>query len=1101
MRLLLSGGSRDANPRPARRGQSMADGAGRSSTGRLLVPVILGGILLASLLLIGTTSWMVWQSGQRAMLSAASSAQNLVTVLDRHMLRMIDPVRIILRTAEAHFTDASDEASRREVFDAWLTAATRELPHLHSVSIVDRDSGALLYGFVPGGTPERALREDATAPVEEGQPFSVGAAVFDVASQGWVLPLSRRIAPGVGSRSLSITVALSLAQMQDAYEALDIGPQGSLVLLRSDGLVLARRPYARQFIGQSVPAPPEIRAQLPLSEQGTFTSSQTMDGVTRIVSYRRAGNSPLVAVAALSVADVLARWREDLAVDFVLAGACAFLLALLGLILIRFVKSRDRSNLHLRTTLDHMAQGLLMVGASGRIEVYNKTVVDLLDLPEALLAQRPTPASVLDFQDEAGEFGRTDPAVRQRIQNDASDPQAGSYERMRPNGTVIEVRTTLLPEGGLVRTYSDVSQRHRAIEDMHASMAFANSLVNSSPDAIKLLDLDGNITFISELGQELFEVVDFEALRGKPFSALFPPEHHDRVELALRRVRNGHTDRFTRMCPTLGGVPKWWEFIMTPVHEIGRPLDRLFVVARDISARQAHALELSRAKESAERASQYKTQFLASMSHEIRTPLNAILGFAGLAREGRDHDPELRRQIELIEKAGQSLLTIINDVLDLAKIEAGRVELEERPLDLRGLLDDCLSLMRGLAVQKKLELRGEIVPDLPERILADEARLRQVLLNLLNNAVKFTATGSVSVTVSVAADGASVDVAVSDTGIGIPRDRIPHLFQDFVQVDGSISRNYGGTGLGLSISRRLILLMGGEIGVDSVEGKGSTFRFSLPLRIAPAEISLAPAQPALARPEASRAILLVDDLPINLEIVSGMLTSAGHRVTVATSGPEAITAYREQRHDLILMDVQMPDMDGLETTRHLRRMDARARAVPVIALTANVFAQQIESYRRAGMNDHIGKPFHREALLEMVARWTGEARPVASRRPAAPGRPAVLDHGALQELAGLIGADKVQDLLGRFRGELSERLTATTTAELKADAHAVVSTAGLLGFSALAALARVVEQKAEAGEDLQPHLARLQEAKRAALAQLETLLCEQAETPGPRMAV
>lgn len=1076
----------------------MARSAGRNQTGRLLVPVILVSILLASLLLIGTTSWLVWKSGQRALESAASSSQNLVTVLERHLLRMIDPARLVLRTAESQFAGAADDDGRRQRLDAWLTAVTGELQHLHSVSIADTETGALLYGFSRSGDPNRALRADKGAVQEAGLPFSVSAAVRDETSDAWILPLSRRTEPDANGRSLSITVSLSLSQLQDAYNALDIGSQGSLVLLRNDGQVLARRPYVDRFIGQNVARPPELGGQLTINDSGTFTSSQTMDGVRRIVSYHRAGDTSLVTVVALSVADVLARWREDLALDFLLAGVCAFLLALLGLILVRFVKSRDRSDLHLRTTLDHMAQGLLMVGASGRIEVYNKRLLDLLDLPEPLLATRPTPATVLTYQEEQGEFGRTDAELRQRIQRDANNPQAGSYERIRPNGTVIEVRTTVLPEGGLVRTYSDVTQRHKAIEEMHASTAFANSLVNSSPDAIKLLDLDGNITFISEMGQELFEITDFGQVQGQPFTLLFPPEHHERVELALRRVRNGHTDRFTRMCPTLGGVPKWWEFIITPVHEIGRPLDRLFVVARDISARQAHALELSRAKEAAERASQYKTQFLASMSHEVRTPLNAILGFAALAREGREQDGELCRHIELIEKAGDSLLTIINDVLDLAKIEAGRVELEERPLDLRGLLDDCLSLMRALASQKKLELRGEIATDLPDRILADEARLRQVLLNLLNNAVKFTASGAVSVAVTVSPDRTSLRIAVTDTGIGIPQDRIPYLFQDFVQVDGSISRHYGGTGLGLSISRRLILLMGGEIGVDSVEGQGSTFHVELPLRPAPAELSPPPAPPVLRGPEASRSILLVDDLAINLEIVSGMLTSAGHRVTVATSGPEAITAYREQRHDLILMDVQMPDMDGLDTTRHLRRIDAQAKAVPVIALTANVFAQQIESYRRAGMNDHIGKPFHREALLEMVARWTSETRPAGFGRAPEPEASPVLDRAALQELAGLIGADKVQDLLRRFRSELSERLGATSTVALKADAHAMVSTAGLLGFSTLAAAARVVEQSPHEGEALQPQLSRLHQAKRAALAHLDLLLRDPVEPAQPQ---
>jgi CheY-like chemotaxis protein len=478
------------------------------------------------------------------------------------------------------------------------------------------------------------------------------------------------------------------------------------------------------------------------------------------------------------------------------------------------------------------------------------------------------------------------------------------------------------------------------------------------------------------------------------------------------------------------------------------------------------------------------------MSHEIRTPLNAILGFAALARERQHGDPELRRQIGLIEKAGQALLTVINDVLDLSKIEAGKIELEERPLVLRTLVEDCLSLTCGLAKQKQLSLRCVVAPEIPARIMADEARLRQVLLNLLNNAVKFTPSGSVVLSVEPSPAAGRMTISVSDTGIGIAPDRIPHLFQDFMQVDGSISRHYGGTGLGLSISRRLVALMGGEVGVSSVVGQGSTFHVELPIQEAPVETPLMESPPSSARPVTPRRILLVDDLAINLEIVGEMLAAAGHHVSSVGSGPAAISAYRAERHDLILMDVQMPDMDGLEATRRIRNLDARGRAVPVIALTANVFSQQIASYREAGMNDHLGKPFHRDGLLAMVDRWTGDGMAELASgvddtlaEPPAP----VLDRERHDELMGLIGPEKVLDLVSRLREDLRERLRSAAPDALRADAHSMVSTAGLLGFAELSAAARTLEQAiADDGEIAVP-LTRLLAARTAALAAMASL--------------
>ena len=744
-------------------------------------------------------------------------------------------------------------------------------------------------------------------------------------------------------------------------------------------------------------------------------------------------------------------------------------------------KPRAAGGDSLAAVLAGIEQGVVILGADGRVTQANALARSLLDLPTVSDARSLT---LSDIQAREAALGSLLP-LRLR---DGAPPQttvSDWCEWTRDGGAVIEIRMVRLADGGTVRTYRDVTDQRQAIDEAGASAAFANTLINSSPDCITLLDLDGNVTFMSDLGQELFEVWDFEQIRGRPFAAFFPDEHRGRFELALRRVRDGHTDRFSRVCPTMMGIERWWEFIVTPVHAVGIEPERLFVVARDITDRQAQARELERAKEAAERASQAKSQFLATMSHEIRTPLNAILGFAALAQRGRSLDPELSRQLVLIEKAGSSLLTIINDVLDLSKIEAGKLELERHPLRLRDLAEDCLSLTHWQAQEKGLGLDCHIVDDAPCRIVADEARVRQVLLNLLNNAVKFTPAGWVSLTIGRSGDGDRLVFAVEDTGIGISPERIGALFQDFVQGDGSISRQFGGTGLGLAISRRLAHLMGGDIEVQSVPGAGSTFRFHIPLVEAvarDADDAVGVLQP-VAR-HVPRRILLVDDLDINLEIVGAMLRSAGHEVETAGSGPQAIASYRAQRHDLILMDVQMPDMDGLETTRRIRELDAAGRRVPVIALTANVFSQQVERYRLVGMNDHLGKPLDRDTLLARIDRWTQDSD---APEPEAKGSQPPAADRTLGELVALIGEAKVVELLGRLRAELPGRFVAPDPETLRADAHAIASSAGLLGFSVMSEAARALETALDSGQDMVPVLARALLARQETIARITEL--------------
>jgi signal transduction histidine kinase/CheY-like chemotaxis protein len=387
------------------------------------------------------------------------------------------------------------------------------------------------------------------------------------------------------------------------------------------------------------------------------------------------------------------------------------------------------------------------------------------------------------------------------------------------------------------------------------------------------------------------------------------------------------------------------------------------------------------AQAKAQAASEAKSDFLATMSHEIRTPLNSILGFAELVAEDPGLSDESRRRLHVVRRAGRSLADLVGDILDFSRMEAGRLELTLAPVSPAAILRDAVAIVEPAAEAKGLSLVVEVealgAAAASDLFALDEGRLRQALLNLLANAVKFTDAGSVRARLVLGPDAGQMEFAVIDTGIGITPEVQARLFRRFTQADGTISRRYGGAGLGLAISKTLVRLMGGDIGVESAPGEGS--RFWIRLTAAPVEAAApGPAEGPLGRVlDAGRPIrvLLVDDHPMNRELGEAVLVLAGCIVTTADDGAAAVEAARRESFDVVLMDIHMPGMDGLAATRAIRALPGPPAATPVLAVTADVRPEQVRACLAAGMNGHLAKPINREQLLAAIAQALQEQPP------------------------------------------------------------------------------------------------------------------------------
>ncbi|HXL21598.1 MAG TPA: PAS domain S-box protein [Candidatus Dormibacteraeota bacterium] len=675
-----------------------------------------------------------------------------------------------------------------------------------------------------------------------------------------------------------------------------------------------------------------------------------------------------------------------------------------------------------------------------------------------------------------------------------------TLQRKRKNGQGVSVEVQGVPlviDGevrGVFALYQDIGERLQAEERLKASEEIFRTLSAAAPIGIFRYDSSGQCSYVNQCWADMTGMSAQEAYSGGWRRVL-----HSEDEVRVRKAWKHAYERRERFAESYRYVHRdghsvWVETAAQPIFDAAGVVRSYVGVVKDVTESRVVAERMREAKEAAEAASQAKSEFLANMSHEIRTPMNGILGMTELALD-TDLSSEQREYLDMVKSSAEALLGIINDILDFSKIEAGRMDFESVPFSLIDCIEGALRPLALRAREKGLQLTWAFKGLVPEKVRGDSTRLRQILINLVGNAVKFTKRGGVSVTVErmAPADLANIRFEVSDTGIGIAMDKHQSIFEGFSQADASTTREYGGTGLGLSISGRLVKLMSGEIGLESEPGRGSKFFFTLPFgaiseasrRPSPGTVPLAgecglvvdketeQGRAEGAKPGRSLRVLLAEDNRVNQKLALRLLAKMGHKSVLAANGQEAVELVRHSEFDLILMDIQMPVMGGLEAVRQIRALEREnGSRNTIIAMTAFAMAGDPEKYLASGMDGYVSKPIRVEALVAEIARCTNGRTPKKEDHMQSSNADAPRSDFEVAELLERVDNDRelLRELLDIFKEDapryvetLRDAVARGDAAKIASEAHALRGMLSNLSAKKAAAAAATLERLANQG--------------------------------------
>ena len=971
--------------------------------------------------------WVWWDIAQSRNVyehTAEVTSQNLVGLIAESITESTRAIDLTLRTVS---NELSKEPRREGADDERITALLKQyntwVTEAVAIRVTDRN-GIVRWGtdYNTGNHVSWTDRDFYIALRDKPEMgLHVGKAIEGRITKGWLVPFSRAYFAPDGSFAGVVVVSFHVRQFEKLLEGTRVGPHGIALLRDAEGGMIARYPPLDAPAGR-VGAKGYSKELVAIIESGqtaaTFHPLVAADGLERINTYRKLSMPPFHLVVGLGAEDYLEDWKVDRNKTLVVAFAFLLATSIATMLLWQMAQRASREGSHSQLLLRNASDGIHILDENGNLLEASESFCKMLGYNRDEVAGMNV--SVWD-----SEFSASD--LKAIVARQFANPEQTLFEtkHRQKDGVVIDVEVTGQPlelEGRpvLFNSSRDITERKRAEQALRTSrralrlLSDCNIAIAQAKDEMSLLN--DVCDLIIRVGGHKMAWIGYA--ENDEFKSVRPVAWAGEVQGYLDNIKISWDEKSPYGRGTAGASLRSGlaqvnqNFLedsrMTPwrveavkrgyLSSVGMAIkngeesfgvlniyasktnafeDEEVRLLEELANNLSYGIGRMRDREKrlkAESLAQTKSSFLANMSHEIRTPLNAIIGMAHLMRRAGVESEQAER-LDKIDKSSQHLLELINAILDLSKIEAGKFATEEVSVNVGSISANVASILTEQAQAKNIALVIDN-GDLPYHLLGDPARIQQALLNYATNAIKFTETGTVTLRTKVVVDSLDDVVLrfeVQDTGIGIPAEIRPRLFNSFEQADSSTTRKYGGTGLGLAITKRLAELMGGEAGVESTLGEGSTFWFTVKMKKGLVDVGQAPALVADAEKQlheqySGSRILIVDDEPINREVAQGLLEDIGLQTDTAENGAEAIRKTRHTAYALILMDMQMPTIDGLEATRQLRQNTAY-RHTPVIAMTANAFAEDRARCFEAGMNDFLTKPFDPERLYAIVLKW------------------------------------------------------------------------------------------------------------------------------------